>query len=74
MREMRTAVIAAVAALALAACDGSGTGDRPQEYQIDQDVYASHGAGAPTSTNQGTPGFETWRRKDSDTFGHTSGH
>lgn len=73
MRWMRYGLIAAAAALMLAACEGPES-DRPQEYQIDQDIYASHGAGTPTTTNQGAPGFETARHKDPDTFGRPSGH
>ncbi len=71
MRRVRLELIVAAAALSLAACADT---DRPQEYQIDQDIYATHGAGAPTSTNPGAPGFETWRRTDRDTYGRSSGH
>ncbi len=73
MRWVRYGLLAAAAAaLLLAGCE-SDPGDRPQEYQIDQDINASHGADTPTMSNQGAPGFETWRYKDPDTFGHPSG-
>jgi len=68
MKRVRWRLIVAAAALFLAACEDPG--DRPQEYQIDQDIYASHGASGPTSINQGATGFETWRHRDPDTFGY----
>lgn len=59
--------------LILAACGGESPGERPQEYQFDQDIDASHGAAIPTSINQGSRGFENWRMKDPDTYGHSQG-
>ncbi len=67
MRGLLWGLIVALAVL-LAACEDPG--DRPQEYQIDQDIYASHGASGPTLSNRGATGFETWRHRDPDTFGY----
>jgi hypothetical protein len=54
-------MIAAAALLCLTGCDGESPGDRPQEYMIDQDINASHGAGMPTSVNSEQRAFEMWR-------------
>lgn len=51
--------LVAVAALALAACaaeDGQTT-----ERGIDQDITATHDAGAPTLNNFGHSAFAPWR-------------
>jgi len=71
MTQVRLGLTIVAAALLLGACGDPG--DRPQEYQIDQDIYASHGASGPTSTNLGAPGYETWRHRDRDTFGYPNG-
>ena len=48
------------AALALAGCGGRDPGDPGQQYQIDQDINASHGSSIPTSSNPGASGYGTW--------------
>jgi len=59
--KLRTVMIAAAALLFLTGCEGDSPGDRPQEYMIDQDIQASHGAGVPTSLNSDQRGLERWR-------------
>jgi len=59
--KLRAGMIAAAALLLLTGCDGESPGDRPQEYKIDQDIQASHGAGVPTSVNPDRGGFDKWR-------------
>lgn len=61
MTKLRAGMIAAAALLVLAGCDGESPGDRPQEYMIDQDINASHGAGMPTSMTPEQRGSERWR-------------
>jgi len=63
------AVLAAM--LLLVGCGGESPGERSQDYQIDQDINASHGVGTPTSINQEQRGFEPWRMKDPDTYGYS---
>ena len=67
MKRVRWGLMAAAAVLVLAACEDNS---RPQEYQIDQDIYATRGSGAASPANQGPRGFETWRHRDRDTFGY----
>ena len=64
MTKLRAGMIAAAALLVLTGCKGESPGDRPQEYQIDQDIRASHGAGIPTALNPERRGFERWRHDD----------
>ena len=66
-------VVMAVA-LVLAGCGGESPGERPQEYQFDQDIDASHGAGIPTSANPSARGLENWRIKDPDTYGYSQSY
>ncbi len=54
MRSLRWVLTAASAVLMLQACEGSDAGDRPREYQIDQDIKASHGTDIPTSNWRST--------------------
>ena len=51
--------LVALATLALAACaiEDAQTGERG----IDQDIAATHDAGAPTLSNIGQRGFAPWR-------------
>jgi hypothetical protein len=53
----RSLVIAA--ALALSACSGEDT--QTTQRGIDQDITATHDAGAPTATNIGQRDFAPWR-------------
>ncbi len=49
----------ALAALALAACAAEDT--QTNERGIDQDITATHDAGAPTVSNIGQRDFAPWR-------------
>jgi hypothetical protein len=51
--------VALVAALMLAACAGEDT--QTTQQGIDQDITATHDAGAPTSRNIGLGDFAPWR-------------
>ena len=73
MTNLRGGLLAAAALLLLIGCNGQSPGERPQEYMIDQDIDASHGADVPTSVNQQRHGFEPWRHSDPDTYGSSQG-
>jgi hypothetical protein len=64
VRELRAGMIAAAALLFLTSCSGDGPADRPQEYMIDQDIRASHGAEIPTALSPERRGFVRWRHDD----------
>ena len=59
---VRLGLVVVTATLLLVACGGESPGERPQQYQIDQDINASRGTSVPTSINPGTPAYDTWRR------------
>jgi hypothetical protein len=51
--------LVAIAALALTACAAEDT--QTDERGIDQDIIATHDAGAPTMSNIGQRDFAPWR-------------
>lgn len=53
--------LAALALLALAACGASGEASQAGERGIDQDIAATHDAGAPTLNNMALGQFAPWR-------------
>jgi hypothetical protein len=73
MRKLPCGLTVAAALLLLVGCGGQSPGMRSQEYMIDADIDASHGAGMPTSLNQERRGFESWRHLDPDTYGFSQG-